>query len=163
MNDAPHLLNRLLARVAALLTLLTVALTFAVVLARYVFGVGSLAAQDAIMYSHAAAFMLAMSYALKRDQHVRVDILYRDMSPRGQAIVNLLGTALFLLPTCALIIWMSADYVLDSWRVLEGSKDAGGLPGVFLLKTLIPLSAALLAIQAIALLPAIFRSIGPTR
>jgi TRAP-type mannitol/chloroaromatic compound transport system permease small subunit len=159
MTAAVHPLNRLLALLTSALVLITVALTFAVVVARYVFGVGSLAAQDAIMYAHASAFMLAMSYALKRDQHVRVDIFYRAMRARNKAIVDMLGTILFLLPSCVLIIWMSADYVADSWRVWEASKDSGGLPGVFLIKSLIPLSALLLIVQALVMLPAAMRSI----
>lgn len=163
MSDAVHPINRLLMLIASSMVLITVTLTFAVVVARYVFGVGSLAAQDAIMYAHASAFMLAMSYALKRDQHVRVDILYRTMRAHNKAWVNLLGTFLFLLPSCGLIIWMSADYVADAWRVREASMDSGGLPGVFLIKTLIPLSASLLIVQALTMVPELLRAIRTKR
>jgi len=79
-----------------------------------------------------------------------VDILYRKLSPRGRRWVDLLGTLLLLVPTCLFIAWTSWAYVFVSWEVLEGSREAGGLPGVFLLKTLLLLMPLLLLLQALA-------------
>jgi TRAP-type mannitol/chloroaromatic compound transport system permease small subunit len=91
--------------------------------------------------------MLGAAYALQRDGHVRVDIFYRRRSERGRALTDLLGTLLLLLPTCVFILWSGWGYVADSWAVREASREAGGLPGVFLYKTLILLMPALLLVQ----------------
>ena len=94
--------------------------------------------------------MLAIAYTYKQDAHVRVDIFYENFSARGKAWVNLLGSLILLLPFCAYLIHASWDYAQNSWMLLEGSREAGGLPLVFLLKTLVPLMPALLMLQGIA-------------
>lgn len=137
-------------RTVAWLGLGTVIVTFAVVVLRYGLDWGSIAMQESVLYLHALVFMVGAAYTLRHDAHVRVDIFYRDMSPRGQAWVNLLGSIGLLLPICGFILWVSADYVADSWLRLEGSREAGGLPLVFVLKGLIPLMAFLLALQGLA-------------
>ncbi|WP_240349227.1 TRAP transporter small permease subunit [Halomonas binhaiensis] len=83
------------------------------------------------------------------DGHVRVDIFYRDMSPRKKAWVDLLGTVFLLLPVMIFTIAASLGYVAKSWAIFEGSPDAGGIHGVFLLKTLIPLFAGLMIVQGL--------------
>jgi len=85
------------------------------------------------------------------DEHVRIDIFYRETSPRRKAMVDLAGTLLFLIPVCALIWWVSLPYVRASWRVLEGSKETSGIPGVFLLKSLLLLFTVLLAAQGVSM------------
>mgnify|MGYP001608072312 CR=1 FL=1 len=138
-------------QVIAWLTLGTVLLTFTVVVLRYGFDAGSIAMQEAVSYLHAAVFMLGAAYTLKHDAHVRVDIVYRRLSVRGQAMVNLLGTLLLLLPVCIYILASSWEYVAVSWSLREGSQEAGGLDAVFLLKTAIPVMAVLLLLQGIAI------------
>jgi TRAP-type mannitol/chloroaromatic compound transport system permease small subunit len=128
-----------------------VGLTFAIVLLRYLFASGSIALQEAVLWGHSAVFLLGAAFALKRDAHVRVDIVYRALEPRRRALADLAGTLLFLLPVAAFMLWISLDYVAAAWAVREGSREPGGLPGVYLLKTLIPVSAALLLLQGIAL------------
>ena len=108
-------------QVIAWLTLGTVLLTFTVVVLRYGFDSGSIAMQEAVTYLHAAVFMLGAAYTLKHDGHVRVDIVYRRLSARGQALVNLLGTLLLLLPVCLYILISSWGYVAISWNLREGS------------------------------------------
>lgn len=135
----------------AWLTLGTVLLTFTVVVLRYGFDSGSIAMQETVSYLHAAVFMLGAAYTLKHDGHVRVDIVYRRLSVRGQALVNLLGTLLLLLPVCIYIMASSWEYVAISWGLREGSQEAGGLNAVFLLKTAIPAMAVLLMLQGIAI------------
>jgi TRAP-type mannitol/chloroaromatic compound transport system permease small subunit len=127
-----------------------VIVTLAVVVLRYGFAIGSVAMQESITYLHAAVFLLGAAYTLKRDGHVRVDIFYRSFSPTGQAWVNAIGGILFLLPLCAFIVYISWDFVAASWRIREASGNAGGIPAVFLLKSLIPLMAVSLAIQGVA-------------
>lgn len=137
-------------RAVAWLTLGMVLVTFLVVLLRYVFDLGWIAMQESVTYMHALVFMLGAAYTLKHDGHVRVDIFYRTFSPRTRAWVDLFGVLVLLLPTCGFILWVGWDYVASSWSVSEGSREAGGLPGVFLLKGLILLMPALLILQGIA-------------
>ncbi|MYM63808.1 TRAP transporter small permease subunit [Pseudomaricurvus sp. HS19] len=133
----------------ALLTLLMMLLTCVIVVLRYGFSLGSIALQESVGYLHSAVFLLAMASTLQRDGHVRVDIFYRRFSRAKQAWVNALGSLLFLLPVAGFLLFSSWNYVADAWAVREGSSSAGGLPLVYLLKSLIPLTAVLLALQAI--------------
>ena len=137
-------------RAIAWLTLAMVLVTFAVVVLRYLFNLGWIWMQESITYMHAAVFLLGAAFTLRRDGHVRVDIFYREMSPRRQALVNLFGTLCLLLPTVVFLFWVGWDYVLESWAVLEGSREAGGIPGVFLLKTAMLLMAAQVILQGLA-------------
>ncbi|AOS96321.1 Tripartite ATP-independent periplasmic transporter, DctQ component [Microbulbifer aggregans] len=146
-------LDRLATSAGSLLgwfTLAMVLLQSAVVLLRYGFDGGSVALQDAVLYLHGAVLMLGLAYALHTDAHVRVDVFYRRMSHRGRAWVNAVGTLVFLLPLCVFIILGSWHFTAASWAVREASSSAGGLPGIFLLKSLIPLSALTLGLQGIA-------------
>jgi len=129
-----------------------VLLQFAIVLMRYVYGVNDIALQEAVIYLHASLFLLVAGYTLKHNGHVRVDVLYRTARPRHKSLVNLFGTLFFLLPFCALIVWTSWDYVADSWAIQEGSKETSGIQAVFLLKTLIPVFAVLVALQGLSLI-----------
>ncbi len=137
-------------RIIAWLMFLMVVATLGVVVARYVTNSNTILLQESVMYMHAFAFMLAIPYALKHDAHVRVDVIYGRLSPRARAVVDLCGHLLLLAPTAAFIIVYSRIYVGNAWRILEGSAEVGGIPGVFLLKTLIPLMAGLLLLQGAA-------------
>lgn len=137
-------------RAVSWLSLLMVLVTFLVVLLRYAFDLGWIAMQESVTYMHAALFMLGAAYTLQRDGHVRVDILYQKLSRRGRAWVDLLGTLLLLVPVCGFIIWAGWDYVLNSWDLMEGSREAGGIPAVYLLKTMILAMPALVLLQGMA-------------
>ena len=132
------------------LTLLLGALVISVVLFRYFLGIGSIAIQESVSYVHAIIFMLGLAYTLQRDGHVRVDIFYREFSARRKALVDLLGTALCLLPFCGLILFSSWDYVMASWSIKETSSETDGIAAVYLLKTLMIIMPATLALQGIA-------------
>src|SRR5207237_8650510 len=106
--------------------------------------------QESILYAHAALFLLAAAWTLKEDGHVRVDVFYAGASPRTKALVDLAGALLLLLPFCVAVIWFSLPYVARAWAILERSRETSGLPLVFLLKTLIPLFAVMLALQGVA-------------
>ena len=158
MNDAPARLASLLdgiservGRLVSWLTLGMVLATVTVVVMRYAAGVGLIWLQESINWMHSLVFMLGAAYTLKADEHVRVDVFYRGMSERGKAIVNLAGTILFLLPLCAFLLAESWQYVATSWRIAERSREAGGLPMLYLLKTVIPMMAVLLALQGISM------------
>ena len=143
-------INDVIGRSISWLTLAMVMVTFLIVVLRYVFSIGSIAMQESVIYLHSLVFMLGAAYTLKRNGHVRVDIFYEKMSPRSKAWVNLLGAVLLLVPLCLFIIFISWNYVSLSWSLLESSRDAGGLPAVFLLKTTIPVMAVLVMLQGIA-------------
>jgi TRAP-type mannitol/chloroaromatic compound transport system permease small subunit len=132
------------------LSLAVVLVQFAVVVLRYAFGVGSIWLSESVIYGHAAMFTLAAAWTLQENGHVRVDVFYSDASSRTKALVDLLGALLLLLPFMAVIIWFALPYVARSWTVFERSRESSGLPFVYLLKTLIPLFALLMALQGIA-------------
>lgn len=144
-------LNERIGRFAAWLLGIVVLTVFAVVVLRYGFGWGRVWLQETYSWLNAAAVLLGAAYTLKHDAHVRIDLLYERWSRRRRAVADLLGAALLLLPFAILIALTSGGYVARSWQIREGSREAGGLPGVFLLKTLIPLAALLLLLQGLAL------------
>ena len=128
-----------------------VIISFAIVVLRYLFERGWIWMQELVLYLHAFSFLLAAGHTLAHDEHVRVDIFYRDFNIRSKALVNLVGSVFLLLPLCIVLAYLSIPYVVASWKVLEGSKDGGGLEAVFLLKTAIPLFCFFLGVQAISL------------
>ena len=138
----------LIGKSVAWLTLAMVLLTFVTVVLRYGFSLGWIWVQESVNYMHAMVFMLAAAWTLQLDGHVRVDIFYRDRSARHQALVDLSGTLIFLIPVCVFLIVTAWEYVLSSWMLLEKSREAGGLPLVFVLKSLIILLPVLLLAQA---------------
>jgi TRAP-type mannitol/chloroaromatic compound transport system permease small subunit len=147
-------LNRRIGDGVAWLTLAMVVTTFTIVVLRYVFGIGPIWLQESVTWMHAAVFMLGGACALQRDDHVRVDIFYRGMSPRGRAWVDILGVLFLLLPLCAFIIYESSGYVAASWSIREGARDAAGLPYplVSLLKSILVVMPLLVALQGMSLL-----------
>jgi TRAP-type mannitol/chloroaromatic compound transport system permease small subunit len=132
------------------LSLLMVLGTFLVVVLRYALDMGWIGLQEAVTYLHAALFMLGAAYTLRQGGHVRIDILYQRMSRRGRAWVDLAGTLLLLAPVCLFIAGIGWHYVAEAWAVREGSREAGGLPAVYLLKTLILIMPVLLLLQGLA-------------
>ena len=137
-------------RVIAPLTIVMMILTVVVVIARYLFNVGSIPVQETVVYMHAMVFMLGIPYTLRQEGHVRVDLVYQRLSARSQACVNLAGTWLFLVPLAVFIFYAAWTYVGLAWQLKEGSAEPGGLPIVYLLKTLIPVFAVCLLLEAIA-------------
>ncbi len=150
LADRIDWLNTRIGRAAAWLCLAVVALQFTVVVLRYLFGIGSIQLQESIIYSHAAMFLLVAAWTLKNDGHVRVDLFYASSGPRRKAIVDLVGALLLLIPFAVAILYFSWPYVTRSWTIFEGSREASGLPLLFVLKTLIPVFAAMLILQGMA-------------
>ncbi len=143
-------LSQRLSHIIGWLPLLMALLTVLVVVLRYGFGVGAIAAQESVIYLHGALFMLGASCTLHMSGHVRVDVLYQRFTPRTKAWIDALGHVMFTLPLCALVGFASQDYVIESWVARETSPEPGGIPAVFLLKTLLPAMALLLALQALS-------------
>jgi TRAP-type mannitol/chloroaromatic compound transport system permease small subunit len=137
-------------RLIAWLTLGMALVMGVVVVMRYGFGRNLIALQESVIYMHSAVFLLGAAYTLKHEGHVRVDIFYRRFRPVPKAWINSLGSLLFLLPLCGFLFLSSYHFVLTSWRIGEISAEPGGIPAVFLLKSLIPLMAVTLALQGLA-------------
>lgn len=101
-------------------------------------------------YLFSLVFLLGAAYTLKHNAHVRVDVLYGRLSAKGKAWINLLGTLLFLIPFCVLMLWTAWPAVQESWALREMSADPGGLPR-YPIKTVIPVAFMLLLVQGIAM------------
>ena len=138
---------------ASWLTLFMVVVTFIVVVLRYVFDIGFIWVQESIIWTHAVVFMLGAAYTLQAEEHVRVDVFYRNMSDRSRAWVDLIGVLIFLLPLCVFLAWNSIDFVTQSWTIGERSREPGGLPYPFfpMLKTVVLLMPITVALQGISL------------
>jgi TRAP-type mannitol/chloroaromatic compound transport system permease small subunit len=137
-------------KVISWFTLLMVLLTFVIVVLRYGFNLGWIAMQESVLYFHGFVFMLGAAYTLKNEGHVRVDIFYQKFSQRKKAFVNLFGSLFLLLPVCIFIFVISFDYVAVSWQIMEKSSEAGGLPLVYVSKSLLLLLAVSLSLQGMA-------------
>lgn len=152
ITKAIDALNNIVGKYAAWLAVAMVLVQFLAVMLRYVFSINFIWIQESVVYFHAALFMLGASYTLLHDGHVRVDIFYHTASKKKQALVDLFGSVLFLLPVCGLILVMSWPYVAQSWSMWEGSQETSGIQAVFLRKSLIIAFAGLMALQGVALL-----------
>tara|TARA_B100001559_G_scaffold147459_1_gene123630 strand:+ start:1113 stop:1595 length:483 start_codon:yes stop_codon:yes gene_type:complete len=116
---------------------------------RYVFNFSSASLYELEWHIFAVIFMIGSSLTLQKDEHVRVDVFYNKFSDKGKNIINLIGNIIFLLPFSLVIFYTSIPFVEDSFRVLESSPDPGGLPFRFFIKSIIPISFLLLALQGI--------------
>ncbi len=143
--------NDAVGRAVAWLTLAMVLITFLVVILRYGFALGWVWVQEFYVWLHGIVFMVAAGYTLLRNEHVRVDVFYRPRGPRFKAWVDLLGVLLLLLPFVMTIAFVSWSYIVISWVRFEESYEAGGMPGLFLLKTMILVFCALVGLQGLSL------------
>lgn len=142
--------NERTGRLFSWLAILMVLVQFIVVLQRYVFGIGSIWAQESIVYMHGLMFMVVAGYTLLHNAHVRVDVFYRTAPARAKGWIDLLGTVLLLWPVCFLVFYVAFPYVEASWAVREGSRETSGIQGVYLLKSVILVFAVLLALQGLS-------------
>ncbi|MCH9694878.1 MAG: TRAP transporter small permease subunit [Gammaproteobacteria bacterium] len=136
------------------MTLFMVLVTFVVVVMRYVFDAGLIWLQESVVWMHAFVFMIGAGYTLQQEEHVRVDIFYRQMSARRKAWVDLIGVLIFLLPLCLFLGWKSVDFVAVSWQLREASRESGGLPYplVPMLKSVLVIMPVIVGLQGISLL-----------
>ena len=145
-----NLINKVIGETISWLTLLMVLVTFLVVVLRYGFNVGFIWMQESVRFMYSAVFLLCAGYTLLKDKHVRVDVLYLNLSEKNKALVDLIGSIFLLLPVCFVIFYYSWSYVLNSWEQMEGSIEERGLHLVFLMKTFIWLFAILVSMQSLA-------------
>jgi len=153
--DAIDAFNIRVGRIISWLTLVMIILGFVNVVLRYSgrwleFNLTSNMALEAQWYMFALVFLLLGAYTLQQDRHVRVDILYSRLGPRGQAWINLVGAVVFMVPFCLLIIWVCWPFITASVAVWESSPDPGGLPR-WPIKFAIPVGFVLVAAQGVAM------------
>jgi TRAP-type mannitol/chloroaromatic compound transport system permease small subunit len=129
-----------------------VLITVLVVVLRYGFNIGFIWMQESVRFMYAAVFLLCGGYTLLKDKHVRVDVVYFNLSQRNKAIIDLLGSIFLLLPVCFVIFYYSWSYVINSWEQMEGSIEERGLHLVFLMKTFIWAFAILVSLQSISII-----------
>ena len=135
-----------LGRFISLMIPIMVILMIGIIVARYFLGICLTGIQELIMYIHALIFLGCAGYVQYKDEHVRVDIFYRDASNKYKNKVNLIFGILFLMPMIFVIGYFSIDLIEMSWEIKETSTEAGGLNYVYIQKTLIllfPLSLVL--------------------
>lgn len=137
-------------RATSWLVLVIVVLMATNVLLRYLFSYGTVWAQELEWHLLAPLILFGMSYALLHGEHVRVDVLYANFSPRMKLYVDLLSAALSVVISM-IIIWLSLKYVQQAWVIGEQSSDPGGLPYRWLLKLLIPIGFLFMILQSVAL------------
>ena len=147
-----NLINKYIGETVSWLTLLMVLVTVLVVVLRYGFSIGFIWMQESVRFMYSAVFLLCGGYTLLNDKHVRVDVLYQNMSKRNKALIALLGSIFLLLPVCFVIFYYSWSYVLNSWEQLEGSIEERGLHLVFIMKTFLWAFAILVSIQSISII-----------
>ena len=144
-------INDAIGRFVAWLVIPMVLITFAVAVLRYFFGVGWVAMQESYIWLHGIVFMVGAGYTLLHGGHVRVDVFYRPADARYKARVDLFGSLVFLLPVMILVLIYAWPYVASSWAGLEESREAGGLPALYLLKSVIIVFCVLMIAQGLSM------------
>lgn len=145
-------MNEKIGKAIAWLTLILVLVVCFDVVSRYVFKSSSVGVQELEWHLFAVIFLMGGAYTLKHEKHVRVDIIFSRLTKKKQAVINLIGTILFLIPFCLLIINSSIDFFWNSFIIGESSPDPGGLPARFILKAVLPVSFVFILLQGLSLL-----------
>lgn len=153
MRTLLRLIDRLetaFGRLAAVALIGLVVVQFALVVMNAAFAEGSILVQESRLYLNALIFLGAAGYTFARDAHVRVDIFFNEADRRTRALVDLVGTLAFLVPFLFVVWWAGLPYVREAWAIREGSTETGGIPLVYLLKSMILVFAATMSLQAAA-------------
>ena len=147
-------ISELLGRLTAWLTVIMVLMTGIVVVMRYAFDAGFIWMQESVVWMHAAVFMLGAAYTLRHEEHVRVDIFYRNMTPRRRAVIDLLGVIFFLLPVCGFLAYSAFDFAAAAWSMREITREPGGLPypAIPLLKSVVMVMPVTVALQGVSMI-----------
>ena len=145
------ILNEWVGRGVAWVTLALVVVIFVDVVMRYLFNTSFVFTQELEWHLFGFIFLIGAGYTLLHDGHVRVDIIYQRLGLKGQAWINLLGVIFFLIPGCLMVMTTSWKFVVNSFMIMEGSPDPGGIPLRFIIKGCIPAGFFLLLIQGLSL------------
>ena len=162
MFNFDKIIDNLIERISDFLMLLLltmITMIFISVICRFFFNVNFIALQELIMYFHATIFMFGISYALKKDAHVKIDIIYNILPKKIKTYISIASILLFILPMSIFLIYISIGMTIQSWSIFEGSSEAGGLDLVFILKTIIPLTGILILLQSMSQLLKILKRI----
>lgn len=143
-------LNKFISNTTAILMLLMMFNVFLDVILRYFFHTGSIALQEMEWHLFAIMFLLGISYALIDETHVRVDFIYDNFTTKKKAFINIFGTIFMLIPFSIFIIYVSFEFVNDSYITNEISQDPGGLTHRWIIKAMIPFSFLLLILSSIS-------------
>ena len=145
-------INTRIGKSFAWLLLIMVILTCIIVVLRYLFNIGFIWMQELVRFCYAMVFLACAAYTLAEDEHVRVDIIYSNLSNKSKSIINIIGSIIFVIPVCLVIIYYSFNYVVNSWAQLEGSLEERGLHAVYILKSFIWIFAIMLIFQALSII-----------
>ncbi len=148
-QSAPESLIARIGTLAGWLNLPLIALMVLDVILRKLFSVTATWVIELEWHFFAVIFLLGIPYALQRDRHVRVDLFYEKFSPRERALVDLVGSLIFLIPWAAVLLYTGSHYALEAFSSGEGSPNPGGIPRFWPIKMMIPLMALLLLLQAV--------------
>lgn len=146
-------MNGLVKRIAvatAWLNVILIAVILLQVVMRYGFNRGMVPLEELMWHLYAVAFMFGMAYAIAENTHIRVDIIYLNISVRRQHAMEIFGILVLLLPFLWVLFHHSVSWTYDAWRVGEASANPTGLPYRWVIKAVVPLSAVLMFIAAIA-------------
>ncbi|HVF64417.1 MAG TPA: TRAP transporter small permease subunit [Casimicrobiaceae bacterium] len=146
LSRAIDALNKALARVADAAVVFSVLISAANAMVRYAFDISSNAWLEIQWYLFAVMVLLGASYTLRMNEHVRVDILYTQLSERNKLWLDILGTVFFLIPSMLVAAWFAWPFFMQSWNVQETSMNAGGLIR-WPVKLLLPVGFTLVALQ----------------
>ncbi len=143
--------NEVVGRMVSWVTLLLVLVVFSDVVMRYLFKTSFVLTQELEWHLFAFIFLIGAGYTLLHDGHVRVDIIYQRLGVKGRAWINLIGVIFFLIPGCYLVISTSWHFVSNSFSMLEGSPDPGGIPYRFIVKGTMTVGYVLLLLQGLSM------------
>lgn len=145
-----RVLDRLARAVCAAALVVLVVTVLTVVVLRYGFGTGSIKLQDLARYAFAVFLIFSIPVCLAQGGHVRVEVLSERFSPRYRLWIDALALVLFLIPVFSLIVWAYWSDLLYSWSIREAALETGGLAGLYLVKTALPVAALLMIVQGVA-------------
>jgi TRAP-type mannitol/chloroaromatic compound transport system permease small subunit len=149
MNTVMNLLKKIIDAVGHLCSLLMILMILNVfydVVMRYFFNDVNIGMQELEWHLFAAMFMFGIGYTLKEDGHVRVDVIYDQLSAKNQALINIIGSLFLALPFALLILYFSWPYAYEAYAIGEGSSDPGGLPHRWIIRSVIPVSSIFLVL-----------------
>ena len=150
-------INDFFGRGVSWLLVLMVLNVFLVVVLRYVFSYGEVWLQETYVWMHSIVFLLGSGYTLLNNGHVRIDLVYSNASRRYKAVIDIIGTAIFAFPVLYFLFIKSFPFVERSWSIFEKSAEVGGLPGLFLFKSVLLVFSILFGLQFLALMIKSFR------
>ena len=142
-----NIFSEKIGRISSLLVLFLILLVSVSVILRYIFSIGFIWIQDLYIWIHAIFILLGISYTLKMDNHVRIDLLYRNFNKKKRNLINLIGLIIFGIPLTYLLLVNGLDYFTRSYNLNEGSKESGGLPNIYILKFFIFFLGILLLLE----------------